>query len=263
MLCAQRIWCASACCLSAVVWPSGHTSGVFISTCSSSPRSHQPCAFLAAVVSNKALLAELYIPRDIAPPDPWAGLLTHTVPDTSNGGSACSSNASSSTCSSMAGTDPQSNKSSHQASSSSSAAVCAAAASVELWLSSAVQLQSPQQHAQPAAAAGGRGAGGGRAAARGGRGHRDRGGRRDAAAGDSWRDIHRFIVECIGRCLEAIYKGSSQTLLVASLTIAYFCKGRGVCWAAAFLIDVGAASTCIGSCRQQLDDHPAHTFLIQ
>jgi hypothetical protein len=187
-----------------LVAPSGHTSGVFISTCSSSPRSHQPCAFLAAVVSNKALLAELYIPRDIAPPDPWAGLLTHTLPANSTGGNACCSHLHSSTHTSDAGNDPQSNSSSHQASSSSSGAGCAAAACVELWLSSAVQLQSPRQQAQPLpAAAGGRGAGGGRAAARGGRGRRDRGGRRDAPAGDCWHDIHRLIMGCIGRCAGA------------------------------------------------------------
>eukprot|EP00775_Hariotina_reticulata_P004148 gene4148-4397_t len=61
---------------------SGHAGGVFISSCNSSPRSHQRCGSMAAVVINKQVVAELYLPPGCSAPDQWGSLLRAPDPHT-------------------------------------------------------------------------------------------------------------------------------------------------------------------------------------
>lgn len=144
---------------------------MFISGCSSSPRSHQACSYLAAVVINKTLVAELYIPRNTTPADPWAGILnSYGSTDSDSGSSRRDGARASSSRGSSNNTD---------STSGGSAASCCP---VELWLSSSVQLQQPKTPA-----------GGGRAARR-------RRARNTAADGGAccWSDVCRLITQCIG-----------------------------------------------------------------
>jgi hypothetical protein len=214
--------------------PAGHTSGVFISTCSSSPRSHQPCAYLAAVVQDKTLVAELYIPRSSTLPDPWAGILspptpTHSCCCNSQCGPSCSRH-----CCCTGRGDRHKPSCIIPFASSSSSRQCpgpcraaghsiegdSAAAGVELWLHDSVQLHKPHvqlpdgQHQGPEGAAAAAGAGG----RGGGRGRRARRGRSAAAGGSShsgvtWDDVHKLIMECIGGCMDCRSHGWGTSML--------------------------------------------------
>lgn len=218
----------------------GHTSGVFISSCSSNPRSHAPCAYLAAVVSNKTLVAELYIPRSSTPPDPWVGMLTPPPSAYSCSSTKCDHPEGRHCC--CTGRSQQCNCNSTASISSSSSNSCsgsrglglwgspvcssaahenkaaAAATGVELWLSDSVQLHKPQleQQGSAAAAAGAGGRGGGRGR-RGRRGH-------SAAAGSSsqtgvtWSDVHKLILECIGERSVCIGLQLYRALTLSRLT---------------------------------------------
>lgn len=191
---------SSDCCCHA-----GHTSGVFISTCSSNPRSQQACAFLAAVVSNKTLVAELYIPRNTALPDRWIGILSPPYRHTNKNRSSSSTVKSRGCSAENGGTDSSSSSGGGCVGSggASSSSGCSASGEpgLELWLSNSVQLHQPQKQ-QPAGVAAG-----------GGRGNRGRRARHASAVGGAggnrgscWAGIYKLIMDCIRRSIAGLQR---------------------------------------------------------